>query len=163
MFSDKEILIKIKNGEIDFFSFIVKKHTVSIFNFIKNKIKKHEDAEDIVQNVFVSLYKAINRFDQEKPIKPYLFQIVKNELKMFYRRHKPTLPLNEEIYIEEKEKNIYDEKILTSLKEKERDILLMCVSGYSYKEIARRLKKPINTVKSIIRRAREKARKYGKT
>ena len=99
MLTDKEIITKIKNGEIEYFSLIVKKYTNSIFNYIKNKIKKREDAEDLTQNVFISFYKAIERFDEEKPVKPYLYQIVKNQLKMYYRSRNQMLPLKEDIYL----------------------------------------------------------------
>lgn len=156
MMTDKEIIIKIKNGEINHFSFLVKKYTKTIFNYIKNKIGETEEAEDLTQNVFISFYKAIERFDEKKPVKPYLFQIVKNELKMFYRDHKNLLPLNEDIIFEEKDNIEFDRNFLNSLKNSEKEVLMMLIEGYSYKEIAKRFKKRLNTVKSIIRRARKK-------
>src|SRR3989344_5570646 len=101
--SDKDIIIKIKNGEIDQFAFLVKKYSDAIFRFVRLKIKKQEDAEDLVQNVFISFYKAIEKFDEAKPVKPYLYQIVRNELKMFYRSRKPVLQLKEEMVGETEE------------------------------------------------------------
>lgn len=161
--SEKEIIRKIRNGEIDYYSFIVNKYTSSIYSFVKAKIKKHEDVEDIVQNVFISFYKAIDRFDEKKPVKPYLYQIVSNELKMFYRKYKPSLPLKEDLILEEKESFISDNSFLKSLNNLEKKLLMMINEGYPYKEIAFKFKKPLNTVKSIIRRARQKVRKNEKT
>ena len=97
--SDKETIRKIKNGEIDQYFYIVKKYTSIIFQFVKKKLFKKEDADDIVQNVFISFYKALDRFDEEKPAKPYLFQIVQNELKMYFRSYKKNLPLDEQITV----------------------------------------------------------------
>lgn len=164
MLSDKDIIVKIKNGEIDHYLHIVNKFTDSIYQYVKTKIKKKEDIEDIVQNVFISFYKAIDRFDENKPVKPYLYSIVGNELKMFYRKYKKILPLKEEIAQEEQEEKIFLEHHLENLSASEKDMLLMIAEGHSYEEIAEKFKKPINTVKSIIRRARIKVRSdYEKT
>lgn len=163
MLSDKNIIIKIKNGEIDYFSFIVKKYFYSIYQYIKLKIKNKEDTEDLVQNVFISFYKAIGKFDEQKPIKPYLFQIVNNQLKMFYRKYKNFLPLKEDIYLENDRiiDNFYNRNIFKTLKKlkfEEKEMMAMIADGYSYEDVARKFKKPVNTVKSIIRRIRLKLR-----
>ncbi len=160
--SEKEIIQKIKNGEIDFYSLIVKKYSFLIYQYVKKKIKDTDDVEDIVQNVFIAFYKAIERFNEEKPIKPYLFQIVANELKMFYRKNQKLLPLKEEIIFEKNEENFFDEKVLDRLNNQEKKFLLMVIDGYSYQEIAKKFKKSLNTIKSIIRRARIKIKKYEK-
>lgn len=162
--SDAEVIVKIKNGEIDYFSYLVKKYSDSIFRFIKLKIKKEEDAEDLTQNVFISFYKAIDRFDEKKPVKPYLYQIVRNELKMFYRSHKTVLPLKEEMVGVTEETTIFDEGDLKVLNKMEKEILLMVYDGVSYHEITAKFKKPLNTIRSIIRRARLKVKRaYEKT
>ena len=156
--SDKDIIIKIKNGEIDQFAFLVKKYSDAIFRFVRLKIKKQEDAEDLVQNVFISFHKAIERFDEAKPVKPYLYQIVRNELKMFYRSRKPVLQLKEEMVGETEEAMVFDQSNLKVLNKTEKEILLLVYEGASYEEIAKQFKKPLNTIKSIIRRARLKVK-----
>ncbi len=166
--SDKDAILKIKNGEIDYFSLLVDRYTAMIFNFVIFKLKNKEDAEDLVQNVFISFYKAIERFDVGKPVKPYLFQIVSNELKMFYRSKKSSLPLKEEIYLvaDDKGQDVSDnEDYLRFITDKEKQMLLMLGEGYSYVEVAVKFKKPLNTIKSIVRRARlklNKRRRYEK-
>ncbi|MBI5127364.1 RNA polymerase sigma factor [Candidatus Roizmanbacteria bacterium] len=154
--SDKEIIIKIKQGEIDYFTYLVKRYSSSIYRFIGLKIKKKEDIEDLVQNTFISFYRAIDKFNEEKPVKPYLYQIVQNELKMFYRRYKPIMPLKEEIIIEEVEAEPLDDRDLVALTGMEKRILILTGEGFTNEEIAKKFKKPLNTVKSIIRRARIK-------
>ena len=155
---DKEIIKKIKNGEIDFYSYIVKKYTTQIYQYIKAKLFKKEEVDDLVQNVFISFYKAIENFNEEKPIKPYLFQIVKNELKMYFRSYKKNIPLDEKIVFEDKyeELKIKDIKFLNS---QEKVIFEYINEGYSYEEVAKFVKKPLNTVKSIVRRGRLKIKK----
>jgi len=156
--SDKDIVKKIKNGEIDYYSYIVKKYTTSIYRYIERKLFKKDEADDLVQNVFISFYKAIEKFDEERPIKPYLFQIVQNELKMYFRSYKKSLPLDERIVSEDKqaELKIEDFKLLNS---QESGIFKHISEGYSYEEIAKVVKKPLNTIKSIVRRGRLKIKK----
>lgn len=157
--SDKDIIRKIKNGEIDNYTFIVKKYTTSIYYFIQKKLFKKEDTDDIVQNVFISFYKAIEKFDETKPVKPYLFQIVQNELKMYYRSNKLSVPLNEDFYLVDDRliDNIQDiENHIKLLNNQEKEIFLYVIDGYFYEEISKKIKKPLNTVKSIVRRGRLK-------
>ncbi|MCX7955997.1 MAG: sigma-70 family RNA polymerase sigma factor [Patescibacteria group bacterium] len=164
--SDKEIILKIKNGQIDYFEIIVKKYTSKIYQYIKKKVLKKEDTEDLTQNVFISFYKSINRFDENKPIEPYLYQIAKNELKMFYRSKKKFFSFNEKFYfcndrIKDRIEDFiedFDVKmiLLKKLKKEEREIFLMLAEGYSYQEIAKKFKKSLNTIKTIIKRGREK-------
>ena len=160
--SDKKTIIKIKNGQIDYFALIVKKYTAVIYRYIKNKINTKEDTEDLVQNSFMKFYKSINRFDVEKPILPYLYEIAKNELKMFYRSRKPTVPLNENIYAVQNTETINidkDNSYIKLLKAQEKQIFSLLSEGFKNEEIATKFKIPLNTVKSIIRRARIKIKK----
>lgn len=161
--SGKDIIRKIKNGEIDYYSYIVKKYTTLIYRFIERKLFEKDDTDDLVQNVFISFYKALGRFDENKPIKPYLFQIVQNELKMYFRSYKKSLPLNESIIGEDKQEEFKMEDIKL-LNDQEKVIFQHIGEGYSYQEIAKLFKKPLNTIKSIIRRGRLKIKKiYEKT
>jgi len=161
--SDKEIIAKIKKGNINYYSLIVKKHTAIIYRFIKNKISVKEDTEDLVQNSFLKLYKSIHRLDENKPILPYLYEIAKNELKMFYRSRKPTIQLNENIIGDEtadKETINDNESYLKLLKKKEKEIFLLINKGFKNEEIANKFKTPLNTIKSIIRRARLRLKNF---
>lgn len=157
--SDKDIIREIRNGKIDKYSHIVKKYTTLIYRFISRKLFKKEDTDDLVQNVFISFYKALNKFDSKKPIKPYLFQIVQNELKMYYRSKKISIPLNEDLYLVDDRliDSIIDvESYIKLLNKQQQKILLLIIDGYSYEEISKKTKIPLNTIKSIVRRSRLK-------
>jgi RNA polymerase sigma-70 factor (ECF subfamily) len=160
--SDKEVILKIKNGEIDCFEVLVKKYSKIVYNYLFSKLKKKEDCEDLLQEIFLSFYKNLTRFNEQKPALPYLFAIAKNELKMFYRKRKFILPLKEEIVKEENHfESFADIDIsllgeLNKLNKKEKIIFEMLGQGYKIKEIAEELKIKENTIKSMIRRGRIK-------
>ncbi len=166
--ADKEVIQKIKNGEIDYFSVIVEEYTAQIYRYIKAKLFQKLDVDDLVQNTFISFYKAISWFDETKPMLPYLYQIAKNELKMYYRSHKETVSLDEGL-IETKigEDDFYTEDyspILEKLSKEQQEILQLLQKGYSYEEIAKKCDRPINTIRTIIRRTRLQVKRlYEKT
>lgn len=163
--SDKDIIVKIKNGEIDYYSYVVKKYTVLIYRYIEKRLFIKEETDDLVQNVFISFYRAIEKFDETKPVKPYLFQIVQNELKMYYRSKKQTIQLNEDIYfVHDRGIDIIDDSYLNHLNRNEKKVFQQINEGYSYEEIAKLINKPLNTIKSIVRRGRLKLKNiYEKT
>lgn len=156
--SDRHIIRLIRDGQIDYFSHLVARYMPRILSYVSSRIFDKTEAEDLVQNCFISLYKAIDRLDEDKPVAPYLFEIAKNELKMYYRSRKETVPLNEKILLEEKEEPAVAigevKELLKNVTPDQRQALEMVYDGYTYKEIAATLGKNINTVRTLIRRAR---------
>ncbi len=155
---DKAVIQAIKNGEIDRFEVLVKKYTKIIQSYINSKLFEKADVDDLVQNSFLSFYKAIDRFDEDRPVLPYLYEIAKNEMRMYFRSYKTALQLDETIQVEHVEQDWGEEedvvRLLDSLSEEQKKALQLVYEGYSYEDIARRLKKPLNTIRTIIRRAR---------
>lgn len=159
--SDQEAILRIKNGEIEEFSHIVKKYTRGVYGYVRQKVFDVSDVDDIVQKAFISFYRAISRFDAKKPILPYLFEIVKNEIKMYFRSKKQSVPLDEAVEITSYDKHTQelqyiDTSILDELSHEQKIALQLLYEGYSYQEIAKKLKKPLNTVRTLIRRTRLK-------
>jgi len=155
--SDRETLLRIKQGYIDDYTILVHKYTSPIFRYVSSRLFDKMEAEDLVQNVFISFYKAIERFDEKKKILPYLFEIAKNELKMYYRSHKETVTLDDQIGYGQTEETLYQTDkaaLLKELNKEQKNIMQMLIDGYSYKDIATKLHKPLNTTRTLIRRIR---------
>lgn len=161
--TDEEVILRIKRGEINYFAVIVKKYTPIVYNFVRKRLYQKEEADDIIQSAFLSFYKAIDKFDEKRKVLPYFFEIVRNEIKMYLRSHKKMYGLSESIISEGSLKNdTVEEDIkrsLSLLPASEKQALIMVSRGYSYEEIARKLEKPLNTARTIIRRARLKVKK----
>ncbi len=154
---DKEIIERIKNGKIDYFSVIVERYMSKMHQYIKSRLFQKMDADDLTQNTFISFYKSISRFDETKPVLPYLYQIAKNELKMYFRAHKQTARLNENIEIKDENMNFFRDDYsmaLDMLTQEQKLILGLVYDGYSYREIADKMGRPINTIRTIIHRSR---------
>lgn len=76
--NDKEVIRKIKNGEIDNFIHIVKKYTAKLNQYFYQRLKEKEEIEDLIQETLIKFYKNINRFNEEKAVLPYLLAIAQN-------------------------------------------------------------------------------------
>lgn len=156
--TDEAATARILAGDIDVFEVLVKRYSAKLLSYVSQRLYKKEEADDIVQTSFIQLYKNLSRFDTKKPLYPYLMQITRNELFTYYRKNKITVPLNDEVEYgvppPEQGMEINSDELLAGLKPEHKNALLWFVEGYSYKEIAKKLGKPLNTIRTIIRRAR---------
>lgn len=156
--TDEAATARILAGDIDVFEVLVKRYSAKLLSYVSQRLYKKEEVDDIVQTSFIQLYKNLSRFDTKKPLYPYLMQITRNELFTYFRKNKITVPLNDEVEYgvppPEQGMGIDSDELLAGLKPEHKNALLWFVEGYSYKEIAKKLGKPLNTIRTIIRRAR---------
>ena len=114
MISEDEINIKeYINGNKDIFRILVEKYTPSIYNF-SARFVGIDYANDIVQDVFIKVWKNIKRFDHNKAnFKTWIFTITRNTITDYLRKKKminfSSLDTKEEYF----EDNILDEAILS--------------------------------------------------
>lgn len=125
-----------------------------IYNKILGMVKNKEDAEDIVQDVFLTVYKNLKKFRNDSGIYTWVYRIAINKTYDFFRRKKETFELNEEVLsIKDNEdvttKIVLEEK-LQLISEREREIILMKdIYGYKFREIGKIKDMKLSTVKSI--------------
>lgn len=173
MISEDEINIKeYLNGNKDIFRILVEKYTPSIYNF-SVRFVGNDYANDIVQDVFIKVWKNIKKFDHNKAnFKTWIFAITRNTITDYLRKKKmisfSSLDNGEESF----EDNILDEailpdEVLIKLEDKEllnnlldklpnnyKEILIFYYQeDMTFNEIGQLLDKPLNTVKSYHRRA----------
>jgi RNA polymerase sigma-70 factor (ECF subfamily) len=121
-------------------------------------VKNPEDAEDISQEVFLSVFKNLDKFREESNIYTWIYKIAINKIYDFFRKRKETLELNEEILMS-LDDNKTDTKLILEERMKglsplERQIILLKdIFGYKLKEIAELQNMNISTVKSIYYKA----------
>jgi RNA polymerase sigma-70 factor (ECF subfamily) len=161
---DTNVLLRVRDGYVDEYAHIIRAYEPRILRYVQGRLYDKEQSFDIVQNVFIKFYSALARFDVTKPVLPYLYAIAINELKMYFR----TRPKNQVSLKQEDFQNLAVEDVsaedpelsqaLQLLTPDQRSAILMYADGYKYQEIAQMLKKPINTVRTLIHRARASLR-----
>ena len=171
--SDEELIAAVQNGESDAFAFVVDRYQGKIFAYIMRLINHREEAQEITQDVFLKSYKYLHRFDCERKFSSWIYRIAHNEsvnwLKKKTRAKIESLDAHMEIGQEADAKvDIHDDlarkqerqiirQAIDSLPEKYREVMEMrYISEYSYQEISKYLKKPVNTVGTLINRAKKK-------
>lgn len=130
-------------------------------------IQNHADAEDCFQNTFLKLYQKSPDFKDESHLKAWLIRVAINECNNCRRRNRRTITLTE---MSEKTAIIFPDDdssdiswALVRLEPKYRDVLYLRYSEqYNANEIAQILGKNPNTVRTLLKRGKEKLRSiYG--
>ncbi len=172
----KLVLAALKNP--DDYSQIVKKYEKPIFSYIMRiSGVSYQEAEDIAQEIFLKAYTNLNDYDQRRKFSTWLFSIAHNETISHWRKNKKRLKdvdieddvwqnilTDEQFDIEKKidDKSLGEEvkKAIQKLDIKYRGVLqLKYYDDLSYEEISDIIKKPVNTVGTLLNRAKKKLEK----
>jgi RNA polymerase sigma-70 factor (ECF subfamily) len=167
---DREVIHLIKNGDIEAYSILVEKYHKQLLNFIFRIVRNESIVEDIGQEIFFSIYKSLNTFDENRgtPFSAWLFMSARNrcinELRAKYGKSKVSLEDIEDLHSTEKtpEQALADKEqrqalhaSLDQLEEPYKSTILKSLWGESIHQIAQRDGVTIGTVKSRLFRARE--------
>ncbi len=90
MLSDEELLIRFKNPtERDSaFTHIVKKYQQKLYWHIRRMVISHDDADDVIQNTFIRVWKGLDHFKGESQLYTWLYRIATNESITFINNKK---------------------------------------------------------------------------
>lgn len=167
----EEIINLAKEGDERSFEKIYQAYFSFVSNVSYRVVSTTEAAEEVTQEVFITIYRKIKGFRQESSLKTWIYRITVNcAIKYAQKKSKEKKRMVEydenilaapnqrdvrnKIDDADNEKKVWE--LLGHLNLEQRTcIVLRTIEGLSYKEIAKTLKIPINTVRSRIKRARE--------
>jgi len=166
-----EIINRAIDGDEQAFELIYKAYFRFVANVSYRIVNKKEEAEEVCQEVFITIYRKISTFRQQSSLKTWIYRVTVNcALKYAQKKtneNKGMVAYDEGNPIASHAKNVREkmddqaneklvEKLLNYLNVEQRMcIVLRSIEGLSYKQIANVLKIPINTVRSRIKRARQ--------
>jgi len=89
-YSDKELLEFFRNKEKKNFAFnlIIRKYQEKLYWHIRKIVIKHEDADDVIQNTFIKVWKNLDNFKEESKLYTWLYRIATNESLSFLKKKK---------------------------------------------------------------------------
>lgn len=142
---------------------IYKEHSKYVYNVALGILRSKDEAEDVMQNVFIKLFENFSSFRGDSNIKTYLYRMTVNKSIDYIRSQSLRAGKLEKMEIEEAKNNDSSRALLDSLLEKispdlKIPVLLAEIGGFSYKEIATIMKLNLGTVKSRINRGISKIR-----
>ena len=87
---DKDLLAQFKKPDLreKAFEAIIKKYQEKLYWHIRRMVIEHEDANDVLQNVFIKVWKALDNFREDSQLYTWLYRIATNECLTFLEQQK---------------------------------------------------------------------------
>jgi RNA polymerase sigma-70 factor, ECF subfamily len=151
---------------------IVRHYWRKVFNVAYKFVGKHDEAEDLTQEIFLKIFKSLDTFDRRANFQTWLISVSRNLCIDHYRsvrKERETIdrdvdaseltPISKEVgaiaLLEQQDRVALLRQALAELPETLKTAVLMRdIQEMSYQEIARKLRLPEGTVKSRINRGR---------
>jgi len=181
LWNEERLVVLLREGHEGAFRVLVREYQEKLFNIACGITSDREESLDIVQEVFLKVYRYINTFGERSKLSTWLYRITVNECfnlhrswKRRFRRYHQPLETDEGGYLSElgtddfAPDTLYQEKefekafreALKGLGKNARAVFVLKeVEGLSYDEISRILKIKRGTVSSRLCYARKNLRK----
>jgi RNA polymerase sigma-70 factor (ECF subfamily) len=164
-----ELLVAHREGNPEAFSKIVARYRRSVFSYLVHCGVPEADRDDLFQEIFVRVHRRARSYEPSRPLHPWLFTVVANEVRSYFRRQKRRLfffggpPPSDvqdaspdgEALASSRETAAWLEKAIRALPLAQREVLVLATQeGLPLSDIASITGLPLNTVKTHLRRAR---------
>ncbi len=175
-YSDKELLELFRNGDNPNYAFnlVIRKYQEKTYWHVRRLVIDHDDANDIIQDIFIKVWKGLPRFRGESELFTWIYRIATNETLNFLNRKKRrffvplgdvenTLQLkilnNQSFSGNEIERKLYSS--ILKLPEKQRIVFNMrYFDQLSYQEISDILGTSVGALKASYHHAAKKVEEY---
>jgi RNA polymerase sigma-70 factor (ECF subfamily) len=174
--SDPELVRRCLAGDERAYRQLIERYERQVYSVALRMARVAEDAEDLTQETFVRMFKALDRYDPTRPFPAWLLTIAARlSIDQLRRRRVKTVSLfrsepgSEEEHVvefadpqpgpeeltERREEQVRADRLIASLPEHYRIVVVLRhEQGLSYEEISEALRLPLGTVKARIHRAR---------
>ncbi|MEP6915923.1 MAG: sigma-70 family RNA polymerase sigma factor [Acidobacteriota bacterium] len=87
--ADSDLISRAAAGDPSAFQALVERHRSMVYRVAYQFAGNHHDAEDIAQEVFIKVYRSLDRFRQDAQLSSWMYRIVMNACIDHRRRHAP--------------------------------------------------------------------------
>lgn len=134
-----------------------------LLGYIISKVHHREDAEDILQEVYLKSLQSIASLREDSNLNAWLYTVTRNAINDYLRKKNGFIKedFKSDLFAEEKEWSIKDnfcclEPHINELPEKYKKVILMSeIEGLKHAEIANKLDLSLSAIKSRVVRGRE--------
>jgi RNA polymerase sigma-70 factor (ECF subfamily) len=170
---DAELIERCLRKDNAAWELIIARFRRKVFHIAYKFTGRHNDAEDLSQEIFLKVFKSLDKFNQEADFSTWLSSVARNYCIDHYRASKREKEVvvedllafdlapanagsNPHRALEDRDRSSFLRQGLLELPDKLREaVVLRDLQGLSYQEMAVRLGLPEGTVKSRINRGRE--------
>lgn len=166
-YHEHELIRRLKAGDKLSFNRLFYKHEKKLYNFSKKLLHSPEEAEEIVQEVFIRVWENRATLKEGLPFEAFIIRIAKNLIynkakrrvnehayKAYYMQHTNTLRLTTEEDVNFKTLASLTSRFIEQLPPQRKTIFTMSrMEGLTNKEIAAHLNVSVSTVENHINKA----------
>lgn len=162
---EKQIITAVNQKDPEGWELFYEHYYTALCSFVSGILKQQEDVEDLVQDIYISIWEGERVFTDIKELTNYLYRACYNNALLYIRNHQLHDNILEKLQQKNKEEeNEAEEQYYTlAIKEEvirqlynyikelpteQKRIILLRIEGYSWEEIANRLGVSINTIKT---------------
>ena len=165
VYINEPVTSKTEEKNVSEFEELISRERISIERFVRFKICVEEDADDILQNVYITAMQKFNQLKNKESFKAWIISIARNKCNDYFREKAKVLELPVEELLETKlmpGRQGFTEiqsvqETLKKLGGKEKQILYLYFwKEMTQEEIAEKLGIPLGTVKSRLHTAKKK-------
>ena len=163
MSADRELVRRILAGDPAATRELVGRFEHDVFGLCVRLLRHRHDAEDVAQDVFLRVFRSLARWDQTRPLRPWVLGITVNRCRtaMGKRVRRPD-PADYLADVPDPEPPPADRELadaiaacVAELRDEYREVfVLFHETGQSYEEISAVVGRPVGTVKTWLHRAR---------
>lgn len=173
--SDEDLMAKVKyDDNRGAFRALFERHHKAVFARLIRMGIDNQLAEEIVQDVFLSVFRSRQTYRDESAFRPWITVMARNRFIDLHRAH-ATKPLGQgsdidniidesdslEVALIKKEERDVIEKGLASLKSTDRELVVLWIDDFSYEEISQVVGKSVAAVKFALHQAKKKLIEHG--
>ena len=161
--SDAAIVGRCLAGDPGAIRELVERFQKDVYGLCVRLLNHHQDAEDVTQEVFLRMFRSLNRWDATRPLRPWVLGITVNRCRTWAGRRSRGPELAEYLH-ETPDRRPGDDSLelaqeirgaVDGLREDYRAVfVLFHEHGQSYEEIAEVIGRPVGTIKTWLHRAR---------
>jgi RNA polymerase sigma-70 factor (ECF subfamily) len=173
--SDQELILQLQDGSLDALGLLYNRHQLMVYRTALGIANDPDAAADLLQDVFLRLYRFAERVDPNRPLEPWLYRVTTNlaytYVKKRQRWFRPLEDIAEKLVGNKKQIPQYvaemDEQsqqvhqAITSLPLQQRVVIVLYyINDLSLQEIANILDVPEGTIKSRLHYGRKALKKH---
>ncbi|MGF1579339.1 MAG: RNA polymerase sigma factor [Gemmataceae bacterium] len=163
--ANEELLLvqRCLNGDASAITCLVERFQSDVFGLCLRLLNHNQDAEDVTQEVFLRVFRSLHRWDQERPLKPWIMGIAVNRCRTWLSQRARHPELVDYLHDTVESRPADDSSELASeiqvalgeLRVDYRSVFVMFhEQGLPYEDIAAALERPVGTIKTWLHRAR---------
>ncbi|MFM9961933.1 MAG: RNA polymerase sigma factor [Planctomycetaceae bacterium] len=171
MDGDRTLIERVLAGDVEAFRELVERHQRRVFGFVRNLVRHAPDAEDLVQEVFVAVFRKLDSFDAERSqFSTWLLTIARNQCLNHLKRSSLPTSFPSEFDVEARTARPLDAVLSRELHarldaaldllplEQRTAFVLAEIQELPYAEIAIIEEVELGTIKSRVSRAKQRLR-----